>query len=117
MFSGDDALTLPVIALGGAGIISVASNEIPAGMARMAASALAGSWDEARCLQRKHWALMQANFLETNPMPVKAILSMMGKIGENYRLPMVRVKPETRLHLEKVAREAGLIGDRRPEDR
>ena len=109
VFSGDDAITLPVIALGGVGIISVASNEIPKEMADLTRAALNGKWDEARKLQHKYLALMQANFIESNPMPVKAVLGMMGRIEEVYRLPMVPMKKETRAKLEQVAREAGLI--------
>ena len=109
VFSGDDAITLPVIALGGAGIISVASNEIPKEMAEMTRAALSGDWTTARKIHRKYLPLMQANFIESNPMPVKAVLAMMGKIQENYRLPMVRMKPETRAKLETIAAEAGLI--------
>ncbi len=109
VFSGDDAITLPVIALGGVGIISVASNEIPKEMADLTRAALNGKWDDARKLQHKYLALMQANFIESNPMPVKAVLAMMGKIEEVYRLPMVPMKKETRAKLEQVAREAGLI--------
>ncbi len=108
VFSGDDALTLPVIALGGAGIISVASNEIPREMAEMTRAALNNDWETARRLQRRYLALMQANFIEPNPMPVKAVLAMMGKIREIYRLPMVRMKEETRARLHKIAAEAGL---------
>jgi len=111
VFSGDDAITLPVIALGGAGIVSVASNEIPKEMAEMARAALANDWTTARKLHRKYLPLMQANFIESNPMPVKAVLAMMGKIKENYRLPMVPIKPETRAKLEKVARECGVVRD------
>lgn len=102
VFSGDDALTLPVIALGGVGIISVASNEIPRKMAEMTRAAMANDWKKARQIARKFLPLMQANFLESNPMPVKAVLAIMGLIEENYRLPMVRVKPETRTKLEKL---------------
>ena len=109
VFSGDDAITLPVIALGGVGIISVASNEVPKEMAELTRAALAGKWDEARSIQRKYLALMQANFIESNPMPVKAVLAMMGKMEENYRLPMVRMKSETRAKLEKIARECGVL--------
>src|SRR5438067_2218161 len=93
VFSGDDAITLPVISLGGIGVISVASNEIPREMAEMTRAALAGDWKKARTIHRKYLSLMQANFIESNPMPVKAVLAMMGKIEENYRLPMVRIKP------------------------
>src|SRR5205814_7744735 len=83
VFSGDDAITLPVISLGGVGIISVASNEIPTEMAEMTRLALAGQWESARRIQKKFLPLMQANFLESNPMPVKCVLAMMGRIEEN----------------------------------
>jgi len=109
VFSGDDAITLPVVSLGGAGVISVASNEIPKEMAEMTRTALAGDWDTARRLHRKYLPLMQANFIESNPMPVKAVLAMMGRIEENYRLPMVRMKSDTRAKLEKVAAQCGVV--------
>jgi 4-hydroxy-tetrahydrodipicolinate synthase len=109
VFSGDDAITLPVISLGGAGIISVASNEIPMEMAAMTRAALQNKWADARYLHRRYLPLMQANFIESNPMPVKAVLAMMGKIEENYRLPLTPLKPENRAKLEKVAAEAGLL--------
>ena len=109
VFSGDDAVTLPVISLGGVGIISVASNEIPKEMAEMTRAALAGDWTTARKIHRQFLPLMQANFLESNPMPVKCVLALMGRIEENYRPPMLRVKPETRAKLEKIAKEVGLL--------
>jgi 4-hydroxy-tetrahydrodipicolinate synthase len=109
VFSGDDAITLPVIALGGVGIISVASNEIPREMAQMTRLAMSGDWEGARKIQDKFIALMQANFIESNPMPVKAVLAMMGKIEEVYRLPMLPMKKETRAKLEAIAAEAGLL--------
>ena len=109
VFSGDDAVTLPVIALGGVGIISVASNEIPKEMAEMTRAALANDWATARTIHRKYLALMQANFIESNPLPVKAVLAMMGRIGEHYRLPLVPMKKDTRAKLEKIAREAGVV--------
>ena len=109
VFSGDDAITLPVVSLGGAGVISVASNEIPREMSEMTRAALEGDWATARALNRKYLALMQANFIESSPMPVKAVLAMMGKIEENYRLPMVRMKADTRAKLERIAIEAGLV--------
>ena len=109
VFSGDDSLTLPVISLGGVGIVSVASNEIPREMAEMTRAALAGDWQKARTIHRKFLPLMQANFIESNPMPVKAVLAMMGKIEENYRLPMLRMKEDTRAKLEKIAREVGVV--------
>jgi 4-hydroxy-tetrahydrodipicolinate synthase len=109
VFSGDDAVTLPVIALGGVGIISVASNEIPKEMSELTAAALKGDWDKARKLHRKYVRLMQANFIESNPMPAKAVLAMMGRIEEVYRLPMVKMKKETRAKLEQIAAELGLL--------
>jgi 4-hydroxy-tetrahydrodipicolinate synthase len=109
VFSGDDAITLPVISLGGVGIISVASNEIPREMAEMTRAALNNDWDTARRVHRKYLALMQANFLESNPLPVKAVLAMMGKIEEVYRLPLLPMRRDTRSRLQKVVTEAGLI--------
>jgi len=109
VFSGEDALTLPVIALGGVGIISVASNEIPHEMAAMTRAALSSDWENARRLNRKYLPLMQANFIESNPLPVKAVLAMMGKIEEVYRLPLVPMKRDTRSRLQKIATEVGLI--------
>jgi 4-hydroxy-tetrahydrodipicolinate synthase len=109
VLSGDDAVTLPVIALGGVGVISVASNEIPAEMAGMVRAALSNDWDAARKLCRRYLPLMQANFIESSPLPVKAVLAMMGKIEEVYRLPLVPMRRDTRSKLQKVATEAGLI--------
>ena len=109
VFSGDDAFTLPVISLGGVGIISVASNEIPREMSEMTYAALNNDWTKARAIHRKWVALMQANFIESNPMPVKAVLAMMGRIEEVYRLPMVPMKRETRAKLEQIATEAALL--------
>jgi 4-hydroxy-tetrahydrodipicolinate synthase len=109
VFSGDDAVTLPVIALGGVGVVSVASNEIPHEMATMTRAALNNDWTAARTIHRKYLPLMQANFIESSPLPVKAVLAMMGKIEENYRLPLLPMRRDTRSKLQKVATEAGLI--------
>ena len=109
VLSGDDAVTLPLIALGGVGIISVASNEIPREMAEMTRAALSNDWETARRIHRKYLPLMQANFIESNPLPVKAVLAMMGKIEEVYRLPMLPMRRDTRSKLQKIAAEAGLI--------
>jgi len=109
VFSGDDAVTLPVIAVGGVGIISVASNEIPREMAEMTCAALNNDWDTARRLHRKYLPLMQANFIESNPLPVKAVLAMMGKIQEVYRLPLLPMKRDTRSRLQRIATEVGAI--------
>ncbi|MGC2194199.1 MAG: 4-hydroxy-tetrahydrodipicolinate synthase [Terriglobales bacterium] len=109
VFSGDDAITLPVIALGGVGIISVASNEIPAEMAAMTRAALNNDWATARSIHQKYLALMQANFIESNPLPVKAVLAMLGRIEEVYRLPLLPMRRDTRSKLQKIATEVGLI--------
>jgi 4-hydroxy-tetrahydrodipicolinate synthase len=109
VFSGDDAIMLPLIALGGVGVISVASNEIPREMAEMTRAALNGDWPTARALHRKYLPLMQANFIESNPMPVKAVLAMMGKIQEIYRLPMLPMRRDTRSKLQKIATDVGLL--------
>src|SRR5882672_9666005 len=109
VLSGDDAVTLPLIALGGVGIISVASNEIPREMAEMTRAALNNDWETARRIHRKYLPLMLANFIESNPLPVKAVLAMMGKIEEVYRLPMLPMRRDTRSKLQRVASEAGLV--------
>lgn len=109
VFSGDDAITLAVIGLGGVGIVSVVSNQIPAEMMRMTQAALANKWDMARMIFRRYLPLMQANFIESNPGPAKAVLSMMGRIEEVYRLPMVPMRPENRMKLEKIVTEVGLL--------
>lgn len=109
VFSGDDAVTLPVIALGGVGIISVASNEIPHEMTEMTRAAIHNDWETARRIHRKYLPLMQGNFIESNPLPVKAVLAMMGKIEEVYRLPLLPMRRDLRSRLQKIATEAGLI--------
>jgi 4-hydroxy-tetrahydrodipicolinate synthase len=109
VFSGDDSLTLPVIALGGHGIISVASNEVPGMMAKFAAACLEGRWEEARAWNRKLYPLMKANFVESNPIPVKAALSMMGKIEEVYRLPLVKISEAARAKVASVLSSLGLV--------
>ena len=109
VFSGDDSVTLPVISLGGVGIISVASNEIPHEMASLTRAALNNDWTTARSIQKKYLALMQANFIESNPLPVKAVLAMMGRIEEVYRLPLLPMRRDTRSKLQKIASEAGLV--------
>jgi 4-hydroxy-tetrahydrodipicolinate synthase len=109
VFSGDDAVTLPVIALGGVGVISVAGNEIPHEMALLTRTALHNDWTAARTLHRKYLPLMQANFIESSPLPVKAVLAMMGKLEEVYRLPLLPMRRDTRSRLQKIATEVGLI--------
>jgi 4-hydroxy-tetrahydrodipicolinate synthase len=102
VLSGDDSMTLPLIAVGGVGLISVASNEAPAQLTALTRACLDNNPEEARRLNRQLWPLMKANFIETSPGPVKAAVAMMGKIKEVYRLPMVPVKPETKEKLRAV---------------
>src|SRR3984957_4705959 len=109
VFSGDDAVTLALIGLGGVGIVSVCSNQIPHEMTEMTRAALNNDWVTARRLHRKYLPLMQGNFIETSPMPVKAVLAMMGKIEEVYRLPLLPMRRDTRSKIQKIAAEAGLI--------
>ena len=109
VLSGDDTFTFPLMALGGKGVICTSSNQIPEPMTRLTHLLLDGKYDEARKLHFHLLPLMQANFLETNPSPVKAGLAMMGMIEEVYRLPMVPMKPENRAKLEKVLILQGLL--------
>lgn len=109
VLSGDDSITLPLIALGADGLISVASNEAPALMSRMVDLALAGEWDEARALHYQLLPLMEANFIESSPGPVKAGLSLMGLIEENFRLPLVPVQEKTRARMREVLLELRLL--------
>ncbi len=109
VFSGDDAMTFAMIALGADGLVSVASNEVPAEMSRMVDLALDGNWDEARALHFKLLRLMEINFIESSPAPVKAVLSMMGKFEENLRLPLVPVTDASREKLREAILELGLL--------
>jgi 4-hydroxy-tetrahydrodipicolinate synthase len=109
MISGDDANTLPLIALGGTGLISVASNEIPGVMARFARLCVEDKFKEAMQIQKKYLPLWTGNFMDTNPVPVKAVLAMMGMVKEVYRLPLVPMKEGSRKILEGIVRELGLI--------
>ena len=109
VFSGDDAMTLPVIALGGAGLVSVASNAIPAQMAQMVRAALKGDLVKAREINRKYFRLMQAHFSEPSPAPVKAVLALLGHGEDHLRLPMVSVTAPMRQKLEKILGEVGLL--------
>ena len=110
VLSGDDAITLPLIALGGRGIISVASNEIPAEMTQLAQLCLAGDFAGARAAQRKYLPLLEVNFIESNPIPVKAAMALMGLLEPVYRLPMVPPKPDSLARIEKVLRSVELLG-------
>jgi len=109
VLSGDDAVTLPLIALGAEGIVSVASNEIPDLMSRMTELALDGNWTEARALHYRILPLMEINFIESSPGPVKAVMAMMGLLEENFRLPLVPIQEKSRARIREVIAELGLI--------
>jgi 4-hydroxy-tetrahydrodipicolinate synthase len=109
VLSGDDSLTLPLISLGGRGLISVASNEIPAEMTRLVQSALSGDFAEARRLHFQYLSLMDINFVESNPIPVKAALAEMGLLQPVWRLPLVSPKPENLDRIRGVLESLNLL--------
>lgn len=109
VLSGDDAVTLPLIALGGVGVISVVSNEVPYAMARLTSLCLEGDFPGAREVQHRLLPLMDVNFIESNPGPVKAALAFMSLLEPVYRLPVVAPRPESLRKIEKVLLDLGLI--------
>lgn len=109
VLSGDDALTLPMMILGGVGVISVASNIIPEQVSRMVNAALAGQWDDARALHYQYYRVFNDLFIDTNPVPVKAALAMMGKIDEVYRLPLCEMTGSSKEKLRKTLAAAGIL--------
>jgi 4-hydroxy-tetrahydrodipicolinate synthase len=109
VFSGDDALALPTIAVGGVGLISVASNAIPEQVSQMVNAALNDDWATARSINQRYFQFMQANFLEPSPAPIKAAMTLLGRGNELMRLPMIPVTPETRQRLESLLGELGLL--------
>ena len=106
---GDDALTIPLCALGGRGLISVVSNQIPGEMTKLVQSAMSGDFAGARKLQRQWFPLMEMNFTESNPIPVKASMAMMGLLEPVYRLPMCPPLPQTQTKIEAVLKQVGLL--------
>jgi 4-hydroxy-tetrahydrodipicolinate synthase len=110
VLSGDDWLTLPLIAAGGDGLISVISNEVPAAMTALIHLLLSENYEKARSWHYRLLPLMDANFLETNPAPVKAALYCMGRIENVLRLPLVPVSDATLTSLRSALREAGVAG-------
>jgi len=109
IFSGDDNMALASIGIGAHGLISVAANEIPAEMGRMIRAALANNWAEARELERRYARLIEANFWDSNPCPVKTVLNLMGRCTDRVRLPLVPPTAATRARLERLAGELGLL--------
>jgi 4-hydroxy-tetrahydrodipicolinate synthase len=108
VLSGDDAVTIPIIALGGKGIISVASNEIPTEMSAIANHCLKGEYAEARAIQRKFLPLMDINFVETSPGPVKYAMHKMGLLDLVFRLPLVAPTDKSRTEIDAVLKEVGI---------
>lgn len=109
VLSGEDWMTLAIMAAGGDGLVSVASNEIPAEMTALVAAAGSGRLDEARAILFAVLPLLEANFLETNPAPVKAALAAMGRIHDGVRLPLVPLSPAKRPVLHAALRAAGVV--------
>jgi 4-hydroxy-tetrahydrodipicolinate synthase len=109
VLSGDDAVTIPVMALGGRGIVSVVSNQIPGGMTQLAQACLRGDFETARRIQARYLPLMNVNFVESNPIPVKAAMGLMGLLEPVYRLPMTPPSPANLARIAKVLEAAGLL--------
>src|SRR4051812_14058431 len=108
VLSGDDAITIPLMALGGRGVISVVSNEIPGEMTQLAQACLRGDYEAARAIQRQFLPLMNVNFVESNPIPVKAAMPHMGLLDPVWRLPMCPPAPANMTKIEKVLESVGL---------
>jgi 4-hydroxy-tetrahydrodipicolinate synthase len=109
LLSGDDAITLPILSIGGDGCISVVANQVPKDFSDMVRAGLAGNWKKALKLHNKLLPLMNANFIETNPIPVKASLAMMGMINEVYRLPLVSMSSKNKKALRKILLDLDLL--------
>lgn len=109
VLSGDDAMTLPVISVGGRGVVSVVSNQIPGAMSDLTRLANRGDFEGARALQRRWFPLMQINFVEANPIPVKWAMAVMGLLEPVYRLPLVEPLPANKQKIEQVVESVGLL--------
>jgi 4-hydroxy-tetrahydrodipicolinate synthase len=109
VLSGDDAVTLPLMAVGGRGVISVVSNEVPAEMAQLVEAAERGDFTAARALHTRLLPLMQINFVESSPGPVKAEMAAMGLLEANYRLPIVSPRAESKEKIARVLKDLGLL--------
>ncbi|MGB2642019.1 MAG: dihydrodipicolinate synthase family protein, partial [Candidatus Acidiferrum sp.] len=115
VLSGDDAITLPLISLGGRGVISVVSNEIPAEMTRLTRLALNGDFRGAREIHRRVHPLMEVNFVESNPIPVKAAMAQMGLLEPVWRLPLVAPKAESETRIRAVLESLELVDAAKPQ--
>src|SRR5271166_1005048 len=112
VLSGDDAITIPLVALGGRGVISVVSNQIPKQMTQLTQAALAGDFARARALQRQYLPLIEINFIESNPIPVKWALAQMGLLDPIFRLPMCPPSAANQEKISKVLEQVGLMASR-----
>jgi 4-hydroxy-tetrahydrodipicolinate synthase len=112
VLSGDDAITIPLIALGGHGLVSVISNELPGEITALVQRALANDFAAARALQRRYFSLMEVNFVESNPIPVKAAMALMGLLEPIWRLPLCPPNPANQAKIEKVLETLGLLANR-----
>src|SRR6185369_13901746 len=110
VLSGDDAITIPLMSLGGRGVISVVSNQIPGEMTRLAQACLRGDFEAARRIQSQYLPLMNVNFVESNPIPVKAAMGLMGLLEPVFRLPLVPPAASSLAKIEKVLETSGLLG-------
>jgi 4-hydroxy-tetrahydrodipicolinate synthase len=108
VISGDDSVTLPLMALGAAGVISVVANEIPCEMSALCDAGLKGDFAKAREIHRRYHALMEVNFIESSPGPVKSAMSMMGLLEPHYRLPIVAPRPQSQSEIQRVLADLGL---------
>ena len=111
VLSGDDLFTVPLMAVGGAGVVSVASNEAPAEMAQLVSAARAGDFAAARRVHARLLPLMQVNFVEANPIPVKAAMAYLGLLDPHYRLPLVAPQPASLEKIVRVLEELGIDGE------
>jgi 4-hydroxy-tetrahydrodipicolinate synthase len=109
VLSGDDALVLPLMAVGGRGVISTSSNVVPAEMVQLVRAVVDGDLSRARALHQRLLPLFDALFCETNPIPVKAALALMGRISDDIRLPLTPLTPENRERLQAVMKELGIL--------
>jgi 4-hydroxy-tetrahydrodipicolinate synthase len=112
VLSGDDSIALSVIALGGRGLISVSANEIPAEMTQLVRTSLNGDFEAARAIQRRYFPLLEVNFIESNPIPVKAAMALMGLLEPVWRLPLVPPSPPSQQKIQKVLEGLGLLAAR-----
>ena len=109
VYAGDDILTLPIIAAGGKGVIAVTANIVPREFAELATTLLAGDLERGRALMARLLPLVRAMSLEVNPLPVKTALALMGRMDEEFRLPLTTMSDGARVALERVLRDHGLV--------